>query len=361
MTRSGRHPWWAITLAAMVAATGCATRSHFPLDPETAPFKPAIDASATAEPHFVYQPEPINADNRLTDANNSYEIRRLSFPSIGTNGQTDNLVTVDYHRSRLPGAHPVVIVLPIWGRHVYPSNAVTRTLRKRSNGALHILNVMGEDFLIDWPRLGVVTDETTFTELWAEGAQNEINTLIDTRRLMDWAEDQPEIAADRVGLIGFSHGAMLAPTIAAQDSRITALVLVMGGAHPQRVIAQCRGARTEGVQNWAEETFGWSRDEMEERLEPLYGVMDPARYPDQIDPSRVLIFDAGRDECVPQSCRDDLWEAMGRPERTTIDANHRRAFYTMTPLNLNWMRKRIWEFFELRLLGSSTHSNSDRQ
>jgi dienelactone hydrolase len=344
-------------LAAVIATTSCATRTHITYDGGADHFP----STESTDPHFVYPREAIDAEELLTDKTNRYVIRRLSFPSVGANGQTGNLVTVDYHRSRLPGAHPVVIVLPIWGRHVYPSNAVTRTFRKRSNGAFHVLNVMGEGFLIDWPQLGVVTDENEFMGLWAEGAQNEINTVIDTRRLIDWAERQPEIDTDHIGLVGFSHGAMLAPTLAAQEPRITALVLVMGGAHPPRVIAQCRGARTEGVQIWAEAIFGWSRDEMEERLEPLYGPMDPARYPNRIDPSRVLIFDAGKDECVPESCRDDLWEAMGRPERTIINANHRHAFYTMTPLNFNWMRKRIWDFLELRLLGSSTHSNSDRQ
>ena len=87
-----------------------------------------------------------------------------------------------------------------------------------------------------------------------------------------------------------------------------------------------------------------------QRLEPLYGPMDPARYPDRVDPAKILIIEAGKDECVPKSCRDDLWEAMGRPERYIINANHRHAFYTMTPLNLNWMRKKIWDFFEERLL-----------
>ena len=44
---------------------------------------------------------------------------------------------------------------------------------------------------------------------------------------------------------------------------------------------------------------------------------------------------------------------MGRPERHVINSEHRRAFYAMTRLNFNWMRKRIWDFFETRLLGSA--------
>jgi len=333
-------------LAAVVATTSCATRTHVTYDVRA----DHVPSTESTDPLFFYQSKPIDAEEEVTDESNLYEIRRLSFPSIGVNGQTDNLVTVDYHRSRLPGAHPVVIVLPIWGRHVYPSNAIIRTLRKRSNGAVHILNVMGESFLIDWPQLGVVTDEDEFMELWAEGAQHEITTIVDMRRLVDWTEARPEIDSQNIALVGFSHGAIFAPALAVQEPRISAVVLVMGGAHPERIIAQCIGARTEGVQIWAETTFGWSRDEMEARLEPLYGPMDPTRYPDRVDPAQILMIEAGKDECIPKSCRDALWVAMGRPERYIINANHRHAFYTMTPLNLNWMRKKIWRFFESRLL-----------
>ena len=267
---------------------------------------------------------------------------------------------MEYHQSQVPGSHPVVIVLPIWGRHVYPSNAVTRTFRKRSNGRIHILNVLGTEFLFDWPELGTLTDEDEFIAAWIEGFEYEITTLIDMRRLIDWAEAQPEIDADRIGLIGFSHGAMLAPALSVHEPRITATVLVMGGADGHEIIARCVGARTEGVQDHAFETFGWSRDGMAETLEPIFESMNAANYPNRVDPTRVLIFDAGKDECVPKSSRDSLWEAMGRPERYTIDSNHRHAFYTMTPLRFNWMRKKIWSFFEKLLLEGPAQSNSDQ-
>ena len=249
---------WTITLSMVVLTASCAIHTHITYDAKAGSADASIDTTKMTDPHFHYDPKPIEVDNHVLDRNSRYEVRRLSFDSIGDNGQVGNLVDVDYHQSLRPGKHPVVIVLPIWGRQVYPSNAVTRTLRKRSNGSVHILNVMGESFLIDWPKLGTVTDEDEFVELWAQGAESEITTLIDIRRLMDWAENQTEIDGDHIGLIGFSHGAIFAPTIATQDPRITALVLVMGGAHPHHVIARCMGARTEEVQLWAADTFGWS-------------------------------------------------------------------------------------------------------
>jgi dienelactone hydrolase len=346
------NPALALAFATMGLAS-CASVTHMETAASPDPaIRPATDAV------FAYPVEAVPVEDRLVASKGRYDLHRISFPSVAENGQRENLVMVDYHRSRVPGSHPVVIVLPIWGRHVYPSNAVTRTLRKRSDGNMHVLNVLGEDFLIDWPKLGTLTDEDEFIETWTRGAEHEIATVIDMRRLIDWAEDRPEIDAYRIGLIGFSHGAMLAPVLAAQEPRISATVLVMGGADPHEVIARCVGARTEGVQEHAERTFGWSRDEMATILDPIYNPINAASSPGRVDPARVLIFDAGRDECVPESARDSLWEAMGRPERFTIDADHRHAFYAMTPLRFNWMRKKIWSFFETRLIEGPAHSRT---
>jgi dienelactone hydrolase len=332
-------------ISSLVLLASCASVTHI----ETATSPPSANRPST-DSIFTYPAEAIPFQDDLVESKGRYDLHRITFPSIRENGQLNNLVTVDYYRSLIPGPHPVVIVLPIWGRHVYPSDAVTRTIRKRSNGRIHILNVLGTEFLIDWPKLETLTDEDEFIETWIEGAEQEIATLIDLRRLIDWAESQSEIDAGRVGLIGFSHGAMLAPALSVQEPRITATVLVMGGADGHEIIARCVGARTEGIQIHARETFGWSRVDMAATLEPIYWSMNAANYPNRIDPTRVLIFDAGKDECVPQSARDSLWETMGRPERYTINANHRHSFYTMTPLNLNWARKRIWDFFQSRLL-----------
>jgi hypothetical protein len=341
----------AVVLATTVALTfSCASWQHNAYDPEHREQSAAMGALFDTDPPFRYDRSPVEFTNHITKTGGRYEIRRISFPSVGDNGQVDDLVTVDYHMSTLPGKHPVVIVLPIWGRHLYPSDAITSCLKSRSDGAVHILNVLGATFLIQWAVLAAVADEESFIDTWTRGARREVNTVIDTRRLMDWAETRPEIDAERIGLIGFSHGAMVAPTIAAQDRRVRALVLVMGGAHPHQVIAHCKGARTENIQDKAKRVFGWSNDELAARLEPIYAAMDPANYPNRVDPRRVLIFEAGRDKCIPETARRALFEAMGRPERYVIDRPHRPAFYTMTPLYFYWMRKVVWGFFEDRLV-----------
>ncbi len=349
----------AAAVAVALLAIGCAAIHHAPApDAKTRalPSRARLEAGEL----FRYQPAPIVVDNHVVRSGGDYEVRRLSFASVGDNGQPGNRVTVDYHRSTRPGRHPAVVVLPIWGRHLYPSNKVTKALRNRSDGRIHVLNVLGPEFLFDWTGLGATGDEDEFISIWAAGAAREVVMITDVRRLVDWAESRPEIDVGRIGLVGFSHGAMLAPTIAAFDDRFTALALVMGGALPHTVAARCQGSRTGTIQQHASEVFGWSTHELESRLEAIFAPLDPANYPNRIDPDRVLIFDAGRDVCVPETSRDALWWAMGRPERYTIMTGHRRAFFSLTPLRFNWMRTKIWKFFERVLLDGETGSAQRR-
>ena len=63
----------------------------------------------------------------------------------------------------------------------------------------------------------------------------------------------------------------------------------------------------------------------------------------------ILMFDAQRDECMPQHARDDFWETLGRPERISFHYGHKKSFLAMTPLGFNYMRRQIYRFLEATL------------
>jgi hypothetical protein len=96
--------------------------------------------------------------------------------------------------------------------------------------------------------------------------------------------------------------------------------------------------------------FGWTADDLEARLEPIMRDVDAANYTSKVDPRNILIVDAARDDCMAEACRESMWETLGRPERLTMNYDHKRAFYSFTPLGFNWLRYRIWDFLEPRLL-----------
>jgi dienelactone hydrolase len=151
-----------------------------------------------------------------------------------------------------------------------------------------------------------------------------------------------------MGLIGFSIGAIVAALIPPHDPRISSTVLVMGGGRPGEILAYCNG-KAQKTRDAVTERLGWTVDEYRERLTHIFRDLDPVNYGAMYDPGRVLIIDAERDECIPRSAQDDLWEAMGRPQRISLPYSHRVAFLAMTPLGGNFMREEIWEFLNRTL------------
>lgn len=339
----------AVALSALIAASGCYT-SHSRTAYVGAP--DLQRAAPTETDQFTYERSTVRCTNHVegSGATSLYEHRFLELPSEGDNNQPDNQVTASYYRSVVPGSHPLVIVLPIWGTYTYPSRKISRFIQRHSDGRVHVLHVHGERYFVDWDRLDAAPDEESFLEAWREAVEHQRITVIDVRRLLDWAEQLPEIDSEKTALIGFSFAASVAGTILTQESRFAAAVLVMGGSLQHTFLAHCAGERLTAVRGKVARDFGWRLEDFEARLKPLMHEIDAATYPGRVDPEKVFIIDAARDDCMIEECREAMWEALGRPERLTMNYDHRAAFYSITPLGFNWLRYRIWEFLEPRLL-----------
>lgn len=105
---------------------------------------------------------------------------------------------------------------------------------------MHVLRVLGERHIIDWEALGEGKTKEEFLSTMARMVQRQVTNIIDVSRLVDWAESRDEIDAGRIGLIGFSRSAIVGGLMAINEPRFTAVVLVMGGARPHRILAVCK-------------------------------------------------------------------------------------------------------------------------
>ncbi len=340
---SGRY--WLFTAVGLYLG-GCVSYTTTPGPPDSAAVQ--LAGTSSSAPVFQYEQTPVPFENDMLDeeATRNYQVRHIHFPSIGDNRQRRDQVTGKYYESRHPGKRPLVIVLPIFGGHVYPSQNTTLYLKRISEGEVHVFRMLGEQNLTDWWALKHASDQESFMELWEATVQAERNTIIDIRRTIDWAQARPEVDPERIAVIGFSRGAIMAAVATANDGRLAATVLVMGGAHPHQALAACPMLKGEGVQKKVRKEYGWSLEEFAERLEPLYFDLDPANYPDRVDPRRILIVEAAKDDCIPAGAREALWLAMGQPQRILIPYGHKKAFLSMTPVGNKWLQKEIWGFLQ---------------
>jgi hypothetical protein len=338
-----------LAMVALLALVGCVSYSSSPSAP--APAESFASGGLSPHPSAAYERQEIAFKNRILDAEETslYRVRYIRFPSYGENGQEENLVTGRYYESKRPGKKPLVIIVPIPAGHSYPAEKMTAYLKSHSMGEVNIFNMLLDRDVVDWSGLAAAADEAAFMKRLEKSAEREWTTVVDIRRTIDWAGARSEIDAQRIGLLGFSHGGIIAAGVAVQEPRLAATVLVMAGALLHQPMVRCALERSEGMRSKALSEFGWTEEKLESRIESAFSSFEPANYPGRVDPSKVLIVEAAKDDCIPESGREALWETMGRPERILLHYKHKQAFLSMTPLRLFWLRHRIWEFLDRSL------------
>ncbi len=321
--------------------SACISRAHIPYRPDNTTQTTTIVASQ----RFEYTKKAIPFENHILDEekNKHYILRHVQIPSSGDNGQPDNIISIRYYQSKQPGRKGLVIVLPIWGSSTYPPEKITRSLIRKSKGSLNVMWVEGPHYLFDWERLKQAADQQQFAEAVTKTTERLQTNVIDIRRLVDWSETQTDIDPQRIGLVGFSVSAIAAALVLPHDQRFATSVLVMGAANPSEMIAVCYG-RLADVRAVITERFDWSVDEYRNFVEKIYHDFNPALYAGRSDPSEILIIDARNDTCMPDTARDAMWHALGRPERISINYGHKTSFLAMTPIGFNFLRGVIVDF-----------------
>ena len=305
-------------------------------------------------------PEATPTVERIGSPSPRHRRYALSLPSVTDNNQPERQVTATYFETTALTPRPLIVVLPIWGSSRYPPRKIVRWLTsdERDHPA-NVLWIHGDERLIDWPAAEAVESEEDLAAVvdgWTEALAG---SVVDVRRLIAWSHSRAEVARNQVGIVGFSIGALVGSVVAGTDERVAGGVFVAGGANLHEILAACRG-NTKRFRGLVESRLGWSRERLEGWLEPRLRMLNPTEYADKIDPRKVLIIDASRDHCIPASARDDLWNAMGRPERLSLGYGHKMSFLSMTFLGFHFTSHEIVDFLDRTLLSPIPRRDDDR-
>jgi len=299
----------------------------------------------SAHPLFEYTARgPVTVSEPIEQTRH-HDVVRLEYESSGRNGHPDNRVAALYFRSRSPGPKKLVIVLPVWGASNYPPGKISRGYARRSRGDAHVIWLLGDTPIFPWSELSSTASEEEFIRRARDSAERYRSAVVDVRRLLDWAETRAEIDSSRIGIVGFSMSALVSATLLGNDSRIRTAVLMMGSAELANVFSTC-AKRAGEVRKHVLTTHGWTLEQYREFFADLFDPADPVNYRGRYDPERILMIDTRFDDCMPRRSRNALWEATGRPARLTFLYRHRTAFYSLTPLGLNFARRRIYHFLD---------------
>ena len=326
----------------MLAVSGCVAHVHRgPGTPADYRYSPPVEA----HPLFEVNGLPEIEISAPVDETRFHEVVDLRLRSSGTHGGPDGYVDAIYFRSKSPGAKKLVIVLPIWGTSSYPPSRISRGYARKSRGDANIIWVLGDYPLFPWSGLSSTSTEAEFVEMAKASAERYRSAVVDLRLLLDWAETQRNIDSSRIAMVGFSMSALVTATVMGNDPRVSAGVLMMGAADFAEVFTTC-GNRAGEVRRHVLTEYGWTIEQYHDFFEGLFGPADPILYSGRYDPSSIFMIDAAFDDCMPRSSREALWRATGRPKRLTLLSRHRSGFYSLTPLGLNFVRRKIYDFLD---------------
>ena len=130
-------------------------------------------------------------------------------------------------------------------------------------------------------------------------------TVHDARRLIDYLQTRPDIASDRIYLVGASYGAITGTAVLAQEKRIQAGILVVGGGNLP-LLAKAPEVRRE--------LPGWLLPFTGAILRLAIGPADPVLFAGKTAGIPILMQNGSNDGVVIPEAGRALFAALGEPK-----------------------------------------------
>lgn len=138
-----------------------------------------------------------------------------------------------------------------------------------------------------------------------------IDTVVDLRRGIDYLDTRPDIDKSKIGVIGFSLGALEGTILAGVDDRVKAVALVSGGGDLGKILTtQAADGQSLGG-HYASLLSGTNAGELEERLAPV----EPLTFVGHIAPRPLLMEHGKKDAVIPPADAQALYDAAGQPKQ----------------------------------------------
>ena len=297
-----------------VALIACTT--HVPLSDD---YPGPDDWPADSAPYAASPPLPLEvAEDVEARTRMHFAVRELSLPSAADSAEP---IAFEYYDVAGEERTPVIVLLPVFNGQLVISRFFARYFANQG-----------------WAAVVVTRGRDPLDALTAPAGTVEGN-LQAYRRVLDWVEQEPELDARRIGVLGISLGAMDGVMLAALDRRVHSLVIAMAGGDLSYVLANTnhrRDARTIGAM--ADE-LGTSREAVGERLDAAI-KLDALALAPYVDAERVFMVLTRTDAIIPFEAQEELRLTMGSPEALYLVTGHRPSIVFFPKV-----RNAAFEFF----------------
>ncbi len=251
-----------------------------------------------------------------------YETYQLTFPSaIKSDFPLNDTVHATYYRPIGKDQFPCVIVLHILGGDDGPARIIAKSLAQNGIGSVFMyMAYYGPRRPRGKGRIRLIS--TNIPRSMAGIRQ----TVLDVRRLTAWMDSRKEIDSKNLGIVGVSLGGFMTALSAEMEPKLgrVAILLAGGGladgfyAHKHPEAAKYRKLY---------ESLGGNKKILQTLLAPV----DPLTCAANLKNRKVMMLAAKRDEVVPASMAEKLWEATGRQKILWYNTTHYGAALFLIP------------------------------
>jgi dienelactone hydrolase len=304
------------SIVALLSVGLIACTTHVPLsgDYRGPDAWPADSAPYSASPSVPLKvAEDVGTRTRM-----HFAVRELSLPSAADS------IAFEYYDVAGVERTPVIVLLPVFNGQLTISRFFARYFANQGWAAVVVTR--GRDPL----------DALTAPVDTVEG------NLQAYRRVLDWVEQEPELDARRIGVMGISLGAMDGVMLAALDRRVNSLVIAMAGGDLSYVLANTNHRRIARTIDDMAEDLGTSREAVGAKLGAAI-KLDPLALAPYVDAERVFMVLTRTDAIIPFEAQEELRATMGSPEALYLVTGHRPSIVFFPKV-----RNAAFEFFERR-------------
>lgn len=270
---------------------------------------PAVPSRHTAL--FAEPDEPLRPTLGPIKRRGTYTERQLTFASV-LDAPGLNPVEAFYYVPNQGRRFPLAIILPI-SRGDFFTRRFAIYLAERGYACLRFRS---------YGDIGRLYGDPVSVPLFRDLLRARV---IDTRRALTWVLAHREIDGDRVGVVGFSHGAILGSLVIAVDPRVKGAVLILGGGDLSGIISTTAEPSFKRVREGVMADEALTAQEFYDTAEAALEDVDPLTYAPLVAPWRVLMINARFDRVIRRPYVEALWRAYGRPELIWLPTGHYTA------------------------------------
>ncbi|MGE5308488.1 MAG: C45 family autoproteolytic acyltransferase/hydrolase [Deltaproteobacteria bacterium] len=268
-------------------------------------------AMVTPDPEkfFSYTRAEIPEQRKLARQEKNYRLYQVTIPSGVHSTFFDNNVYLNYYEPKGGKGFPVIIILPHFtGSKSQIEGKFAEKFANEGMGAVVIdmaFQKNGRAWLAKQLKQGdLATLENLFREI-----------IVDCRRTIDWLETQPGIDNSRIGVMGISLGAIAAPVVCGNDTRVKAAAYILGGGDLPTIIYN------------AEEADFFKKRLEEKKISVVdfrnrFAIIDPLTYAYKAKQVPAVMYNAMFDRLIPRRSTMELWNALQNPKLFMYPGGH---------------------------------------